>query len=197
MSGAGYLHATEVLDQLSGDQIAFLDCLQALKNGEEGQRLLALGDSSRALVASKKAEAMFARIPQARFLLGICKADLAAAYGNLGNWEDAIRYAREAIDISAEDTQFLFTQAAASMTLGNALYSSGRPDEGARILNDARRLFGRLQEGAQYIAVVDHNELQFRGGSRKLPARGSLRTSSVARQSPFIKAAKRWWQFWK
>jgi hypothetical protein len=128
-------------------------------------------------VASQKAESTFAEIPQARFLLGICKADLAAAHGNLGNWREAATQAREAIAISSEDPRFKFTQAAATMTLGNALYSSGQSDEGARSSAEARRLFRSLPGGEQHIAVVDHNEAQFRDSGK-----GS---------------DKRWWQFWK
>ncbi len=35
-SGAGYLHATEILDELSNDKEAFTTCLCALKHGEQG-----------------------------------------------------------------------------------------------------------------------------------------------------------------
>lgn len=174
---AGHNHAAEVLNQLSGDQNTFQALLLALKNMEEAQHLLAAGDSSGTITASQKAESTLARIPQARFLLGICKADLAAAYGNLGSWREAASNAREAIALSSADSRFKFTQASANMTLGNALYSSGLSDEGAQHFAEARRLFGSLPGGEQHIAVVDHNESQLRGGPKGL--------------------TKRWWKFWK
>jgi tetratricopeptide (TPR) repeat protein len=176
MSGnAGYVHAAEVLERLS-DQ-SKRDCLRALKAGEQGQQLLRANDYAGALDASTAAHSAFAKIPEARLLLGVCKADMAAAYGNLRQFAKAAQLAREAIAITSTDCRFGFTCAASNMSLGTSLYMLGDSKQGARHLEEARRLFREVPGGAEYISRLRHIEPAL------IELAGTLK--------------KRWWEFWK
>jgi len=162
MSHSGYLHAMEILERLRDDNDAFNTCLLALKHAEDGQRKLASGEFEAALQHSRKAADLFQKVPAARLLLGVCKADIAAAYGNLGRHDEAASFARESILLVSGDRRFAFTEAMANMTLGISLYMLGNSTDGAKHLDEARRILRTIPEGAQYLAVVDQNEQQLK-----------------------------------
>jgi tetratricopeptide (TPR) repeat protein len=177
MSSSSYRYAVQVLDLLKADAASYNTCLVALDLAQAGQSLLYRGDSQSAVIELQKAEGLFAKLPDARPLLGICKADLPAALCNLGRYHEAAASARVAIWILSGDRRFAFTEAMAKMSLGNSLYMLGKPKGGARCLDDARRILRTLPEATQYIAVIDRIQRHLKNAAGK---KGS-----------------RWWQFWK
>lgn len=118
-----------------------------------------------------------ARVDKARCLLAICKADIAAAHGSLKNAGDAIKYARESISIIEGVEDFSQTEAAANMTIGCALFTIGKSIDAQRYLDSARRIFGAMPDGAQYLQMLDRNETYLK--------------------SRFPESEKKWWQLWK
>ena len=161
-SYAGYLHATEVLDQISGDMEAFTTCLTALKFGQDGQHKLANGDAKGALQESIKAHTEFEKIPEARYLLAICKQDIAAAYGKLGNFKKAASFAMETINIIRGDRRFLYTEAMAHRTIGASSYLIGNIQEGSTHMTEARRILKTLPDAQKEIAIIDQFEALLR-----------------------------------
>jgi tetratricopeptide (TPR) repeat protein len=121
----GVVHAQQVCQHLENDPPVLERCLKALGDSQKGQFALQRGESRRALDHLRRAEADFDAIPAATFLLGIARADIAAAYANLEQWPNAARYARQAIEIARHDKAFAETEANAHMTLANALGALG------------------------------------------------------------------------
>ena len=74
-----------------------------------------------------RAQAEFAQIPEARPLLGVTKADIAAALGNLGRHAEAKRVAEEALPLAQGVREHAKTEAALHMTLGIGHYQEGDP----------------------------------------------------------------------
>lgn len=174
---AGYRYAVQVLDLLKADETSYNSCLVALDLAEAGQRLLYRGDSESAMIELQKAESLFEKLPDARPLLGICKADMAAALCNLGRYQEAATYARVSIWIVSGDRRFAFTEAMAKMSLGNSLYMLGKSKGGARCFDDARRILRTLPEGTQYLAVIDRIQQYLKNTTGK--------------------HSRKWWQFCK
>ena len=177
MSSSGYRCAVQVLNLLKADEASYNTCLVALDLAQAGQGLLYGGDSESAVIELQKAESLFEKLPDARPLLGICKADLAAALCNLGRYHEAATYARVSIWILSSDRRFAFTEAMAKMSLGNSLYMLGKSKGGARCLDDARRILHTLPEATQYLAVIDRVQQHLK--------------NTTGKQS------RKWWQFWK
>jgi tetratricopeptide (TPR) repeat protein len=177
MSSSGYRYAVQVLDLLKDDAASYNTCLVALDLAQAGQSLLYRGDSESAVIKLQKAESLFEKLPDALPLLGICKADLSAAFCNLGRYHAAAMTARASIWFLSGDRRFAFTEAMAKMSLGNSLYMLGKPKGGARCLDDARRILRTLPEATQYLAVIDRiqRDLQNTAGEHRA----------------------KWWQFWK
>ena len=117
IGNSGYFIATEVCQMLESRPNALIECLTALKYAEDGQKHLQAGDPSGALTYLKKAHEKFEGIREAKLLLGINKADIAAAYGNLGNYRRAADYAEDCISIVKGNARLAFTEAMARMTL--------------------------------------------------------------------------------
>jgi len=172
MTGA-YVTATELLAELEHrDPTAFLACLRALKDAGDGQSLRPK-DPRAAIAPLERAYRVFASVPSARCLQGVCAADLAAAHGQLGEDDTAAAYAREAVTLVSGIGRFAGTEASANMTLGVCLHHDGDAEGARTCFNLARRLFRALPDGAEYVALVDRNEAILAAGRR------------------------RWWQFWK
>jgi tetratricopeptide (TPR) repeat protein len=156
MDNQGFLHATEVVEGLLNDKK--VACICALKFSQDGQKLLGTGEFETAIKHFIKAEQIFNNISSARYLLGICKADIAAAYGNLGKFQKAFKFAKESIAIIGTDHRFTFTLAAANMTAGFSSYRLGEYATSAQHLKEARRLWQKIPGGEQYLSLIDQND---------------------------------------
>jgi tetratricopeptide (TPR) repeat protein len=119
--GIGQIHAQQVCKYLENNEAALIRCLEGIKEAGLGQLARSEGRPQKALDHFLLAEREFDAIPAATFLLGIVRADIAAAHGDLRNWAAAARYARAGIDIARNDSAFALTEANAHMTLANAL----------------------------------------------------------------------------
>ena len=129
------------------------------------------------MVELQKAERLFEKLPDARPLLGLCKADMSAALCNLGRYQEAATYARVSIWILTGDRRFAFAEAMAKMSLGNSLYMLGNPTGGARCFDDARRILRTLPEATSYLAVMDRVQKDLK--------------QTAGRQG------RKWWKFWR
>jgi tetratricopeptide (TPR) repeat protein len=156
------VHIQQVLSQIQGNSKLHTRCLEALSNNERGQNKLSDGDSKGALPLLLAAHDLYEKIPAARYLLGISKTDLAAAYGNLGKIRKSARYAEAALEIVAGKETFAFTEAMAEMTLGNCLYQLGDAGGGAAHHDRARTILRRLPDTDRYLKAIEHNEEVFR-----------------------------------
>ena len=171
------VHAQQVCEYLENDKPSLFRCLSALKDGEEGQLALKRGESQVALEYLLKAEADFDTLPQATFLLGITKADIAAAYGNLQKWSKAAKYACAAIEIAKHDQAFAETEANAHMTLAGALGTTGDIKGAETHLEIAEQIYKRLPDtGPQLIALKQNRRI-------------------LSKHNP--KSRRPWWKFWE
>lgn len=169
---SGYAHATKVLKKISNSEEKN-KCLRALKHAQNGQQKLSEGDFRSALSFLHQAHDGFQEIPIAQYLLGIVKADLAAAYGNLSEFPKAIKFAEESIAIIYEVDEFSLTEAMAHMTLGSSYCMMGDSQRGANHFNKARQILNQMPNTDEYIKILETNEKILK------------------------KRAKKWWQFWK
>ena len=106
--------------------------LSRLKNAQDGQSRLGAGDSSGALPLLRRAHDRFEGIREARLLLGISKADLAAAYGNLRQYRKAAEFAEDCISIVEGVKRLAFTEAMARLTLASSWGILGREVDSER-----------------------------------------------------------------
>jgi tetratricopeptide (TPR) repeat protein len=159
---AVFVHVQQVLRQIEGNPKILTRCLEALNNSQRGQEKLSAGDLKGALPLLLAAHDLYEKIPAARYLLGISKTDLAAAYGNLGEIRKSARYAEAALKIVAGKETFAFTEAMAEMTLGNCLYQLGDPGGGAAHHDQARAILRRLPDTDRYLKAIEHNQEVFR-----------------------------------
>jgi len=173
----GFVHATQVCQHLESEPPALERCLKALADSQKGQLALQKGASRKALNHLLRAEADFDAIPAATFLLGIVRADIAAAYANLEQWPNAARYSREAIEIARDDKAFAQTEANAHMTLANALGSLGDLEAARTEYDKAESIYKTLKGVEPQLHALQHN--------RRLLL------------EPTRSVAKPWWKFWE
>jgi len=108
----------------------------------------------------RRAHARFETIREARPLLGIVKADLAAAYGNLQASDKAISYAEDSIAIVAGVQRLEFTEASARMTLGNSLGLLGKRHQSEEQYRIAEAILKGRPGSANYLQMLDSNRKQ-------------------------------------
>ena len=171
---SGYIVATQIVERLSDE--SKLACISALKFGEQGQSKLAAGDWGGALEMCRKAQAGFSKIPEARPLLGVTMADMAAALGNQGQHAEAKRVAEDALPLVAGEQMLRMTEGTLHMTIGIGCFLEEEEEKGAEHLSHARRLFRQLPDGGRMLGILDTNEQQL--------------------SSAPIKAKHPWWKFW-
>jgi hypothetical protein len=159
MVSPGYNEAAIVVEKLerTGKNDDLILCLTALKYSEQSQESLSKGDFNNVLLHSKKAETIFEKIPEAKYLLSIAKCDISAAYGGLKDNKNCVRYAKECLAIVEDKTELVFTKGTAYMNLGMALYLLGMPDESLINLKKAYDLFTRTQNGTKYLPILKGN----------------------------------------
>jgi tetratricopeptide (TPR) repeat protein len=163
IGGAGYVIATEVCAMLAPRPEVLIECLAALKAGGDGQNRLAKGDFADALSLLRKAHAGFESIREARLLLGITKGDLAAAYGNLQDFDKAISYAEDSIAILGGVKRLAFSEAMARMTLANSLGLLGKRGESEGQYQSAERILKGLPGAARHLQILASNRDRVRG----------------------------------
>jgi len=162
---SGYLVATQIVERLSGDnQVA---CIAALHQAEQGQSRLSSGDWNGALTFCGRAQEGFAKIPEARPLLGVTKGDIAVAFGNLGRHSEAKQVAEEALPLVQGMRELAQTEAALHMTIGIGHYQEGDSRTGASHFDMARRIYQGLPGGGQMLAVLNSNEARLKTAGRK------------------------------
>ena len=159
---AGYFIATEVCAMLESRRDDLYECLRALKDGQDGQGRLQSGDARGALPLLRKAHDRFQRIPEARLLLGINKADLAAAYGNIGKYQESVDFAEDAIAIVAGDHRLNFTEATARLSLATSLGVLGRLTESDREFERAEALMRRMPQAGPLLRRLQANRAAIR-----------------------------------
>jgi tetratricopeptide (TPR) repeat protein len=174
---SGLLIASEVLERLAADPSSQTVCFRALKHAQDGQINLSQGDAQRALPDLLKAHELFAQLPAARSLLGIAKADLAAAYGNLGRYRESLPYAQDAIAITANVPRLEFTEAMARMTLANTYSILGKAVEGRSEYRKAREILERIPGSESYLKMLERNEATVAKAERKRQIRNSSPSS--------------------
>ena len=162
---SGYLLATQIVERLSGEKQ--LACIAALHQSEQGQARLSSGDWSGTLIFCRRAQEGFANIPEARSLLGVTKADIAAALGNLGRLSEAKQVAEEALPLVHGVRELAQTEAALHMAIGIGHYHDGDTQAGASHFGTARQLFGSLPGGAQMLEILESNEAQLKAANRE------------------------------
>lgn len=171
---SGWLLATQIVEKLSGEkQYA---CISALQQAGLGQQKLSSGDWNGALALCMGAQAEFSQIPEARPLVGVTNADIAAALGNLGRHAEAKKIAEEALPLVQGVRHLAQTEAALHMTLGIGYYQEGDAQQGAHHFFIARQLYGVVPGAAQMLEIVDSNEAQVKAVHHE--------------------KRKRWWKLW-
>jgi hypothetical protein len=182
IGGAGYIVATEVCAMLESRPEALIACLSALKAGGDGQNRLGKGDSAGALPLLHKAHAGFESIREARLLLGITKGDLAAAYGNLQDFDKAIGYAEDSIAILAGVKRLAFSEAMARMTLANSLGLLGKRGESEGQYQSAERILKGLPGATRHLQILVSNRDQvLKGASSSVSAHSGGRNAHCNR----------------
>jgi tetratricopeptide (TPR) repeat protein len=124
---SGYVVATEVLEKLKqeGKTNSFFLLLTAINDYNQGQTSLQEGKFKDAIEKCKAAEIKLKLIPEAKYILGMCKVDLSAAFGNLSDYKNVIKYAREALELIKNKPELIYIQGTTNMNLGFALYRIG------------------------------------------------------------------------
>jgi len=155
----GYMEATLVCEKLQrADKTEdLMSCLTALKATERGQECLARRDFEGALKHLKQAETIFANIPEAIYLGGICKADMSAAHGGMQDYAECARYAEECIATVGNKKELIFTRGSAYMNLGTASMHLGKPDDALTNLQKAYALLSKTSNGDKYLAALQNN----------------------------------------
>lgn len=159
MSYGGYLVATEVLEKLqqSGKMASVIICLSALKEAGDGQANLAEGNFNSALTKCKNAAKQFEQIPEAKYLLGICKVDISAAYGGLKDYNNEIKYAKEAVALVSGKAELSYSEGTANMNIGTALYRLGDLTGALKHYTEALRILEKAHGGSRFISGVKTN----------------------------------------
>jgi tetratricopeptide (TPR) repeat protein len=174
---SGLRIASEVLERLAADPSSRTVCFTALKHAQDGQIKLSQGDAQRALPDLLKAHELFAQLPAARSLLGIAKADLAAAYGNLGRYPESLSYGQDAVAITANVPRLEFTEAMARMTLANTYSILGKAVEGRAEYRKAREILERIPGSESYLKTLERNEATVTKAERRPQSRNSSPSS--------------------
>jgi hypothetical protein len=157
---SAYLPAAQIVGRLSGEKK--VACIAALVLAEQGQARLSSGDWNGALDLCRRAQDGLASIPEARPLLGVTKADLAAALGNLGRHSEAGQVAEQALPLIQGIHELRETEGALHMTIGIGHYREGNAQIGARHFEIARQVFRSVPGGAQMLQILESNEAQLR-----------------------------------
>lgn len=169
---SAYVLASQIVGSLSGT--AQHECLRGLKECETTQTLMAQRNWHDALNSSLQAAARFSRIPEAAPLLGITKADAAAALGNLGRHADAKVAALEGLPLVQQVRGLERSQASMHMTIGVASYLEGDAVTGRNEFAVARELC--QQCGAtDLLLLLDSNETALKSE----------------------RESRKWWKLWR
>ena len=127
-----------------------------------------------AIVPLERAYSILAGIPSGRMVQGLCASHLARAYAQLGDDNQGMKYAREALRLVSGIDRMKLTEATANLTLGICLYRTGDAGVGRTRSHLARQLARNWPGGQEILTIVDHNEAVF---ERQVQSR--------------------WWRFWK
>ncbi len=159
MTSQGYLEGVRVCEELekTGQDAELIFCLQGLKSSEQGQERLSKGDFDGVLKYSIEAESIFSKIPEAKYLLAICKADISAAYGGLKNYEQVARYAKEAIALVEGYEMLIFTEGTAYMNLGMAQVQLDQAQAALSSFEKAYNLLKKAPNGTRYLDALRNN----------------------------------------
>ena len=159
MSQGGYLIAMQILERLqqAGKMNSYINCLSALKEAEQAQAKLAQGDFNGTLAKSNEAANLFNQIPEAKRLLGVCYADMSAAYGGLKDYQNVIIFAKKALMIVTGQSELYYTQGTLNMNLGNAFYHLGDLDAAASHLEEALSILEKIPGSDKLISSIKNN----------------------------------------
>jgi hypothetical protein len=171
----GYFIATEVCAMLESRPEALIECLAGLKNAQDGQSRLGAGDPRGALPVLRRAHDRFEGIPDARLLLGISKADLAAAYGNIGEYHKAADFAEDAIAIVEGVARLAFTEAMARMSLATSRGILGQAGDSEREFEKAEAILRRIPGAGTHLERLELIRRNVRNSSPKPRTRSGFR----------------------
>lgn len=158
---------TEVCAMLGSRPEALGECLRAVKETQEGQSRTASGDSKGALELFQAAHARFEAIPEARLLLGLTKGDLAAVYGNLGDFDRAIGSAEDCLAIVAGVERLSSSEAMVRLTLATLLGLLGKRDQSESEFRIAETMLRGLPDTARSLQTLQSNRNQVLGLATK------------------------------
>jgi hypothetical protein len=123
---------------------------------------LGAGDSSGALPILRRAHDRFEGIREARLLHGISKADLAAAYANLGQYRKAAEFAEDCISIVEGVKRLAYTEAMARMTLACSWGILSREGDSEREFERAEKILRGFPDSGRYLKNLETNRMSVR-----------------------------------